>query len=183
MSARLWLVPDPVPETVEVGESTDAMSTLASGVSIVTCRHAGRPWGVTVTSFASVSIDPPTVLVSLVSDGTAARAIEADGRFGVSILAEDQLAVARHGSIRGAPKFLDDLVDPADDIPAVTGAVAHLDCELSDEIRVADHTVFVGRVQAARSTREGRPLLHHRRDYGALATYRPTERGTTWLAN
>ncbi len=55
----------------------------------------------TVTAFASVSIDPPTVLVSLRSEATSARAISDTRSFGVSILAADQLPVARYGSAPG----------------------------------------------------------------------------------
>jgi flavin reductase (DIM6/NTAB) family NADH-FMN oxidoreductase RutF len=182
MSARLRLVTEPVPGST-IREFMDAMSALASGVTIVTCRHEGRPWGVTVSAFASVSIDPPTVLVSLAADGTAARAIERTQRYGVSILAEDQLGAACYGSVSGEPKYLESVVEPGVESYAIAGALAHLECEVCDEIRVADHTVFFGRVLSARSMRDGRPLLHHRRDYRALATYRPTERGTTWVAN
>ena len=182
MSARLRLVTDPVPGST-IREFTDAMSVLASGVTIVTCRHEGRPWGVTVSAFASVSIDPPTVLVSLASDGTAARAIERTRRYGVSILSENQLEVACYGSVPGEAKFLESVVEPDDGSDSIAGALAHLECEVCDEIEVADHTVFFGRVVSARSARDGRPLLHHRRDYRALATYRPTERGATWAAN
>ena len=85
----------------------EAMSALASGVVLVTCWIGDRPWGMTVTAFASVSADPPTVLVSLSAGATSARAITATRRFGVSILAADQLAVARHGSTPGATKFLE----------------------------------------------------------------------------
>ena len=70
------MTPAPIAATnaaVAAAEFADAMSTLASGVVLVTCRLADRPWGMTVTAFASVSAYPPTVLVSLGS-GTAALA-------------------------------------------------------------------------------------------------------------
>src|SRR5262245_25574593 len=92
----------------------DAMSTLASGVVLVTCRLDGRPWGMTVTAFASVSANPPTVLVSLRSDSPCARAIAATGAFGVSILSRNQTEIAEYGSAPGAPKFLEELVEPRD---------------------------------------------------------------------
>jgi flavin reductase (DIM6/NTAB) family NADH-FMN oxidoreductase RutF len=160
------------------------MSALASGVVIVTCRLDDRPWGVTVTAFASVSAGPPTALVSLDSEGVAARAIAATGRFGVSILAADQLAVADYASAPGEPKFLERFAEPdAGASPVVAGAPAHLDCELVDSIEVADHTVFFGRVLSARASHEGAPLLYHRRDYRTLAERPPTERSTTCVAN
>ena len=94
--------------SVAAAEFADAMSTLASGVVLVTCRLADRPWGMTVTAFASVSAYPPTVLVSLGAGTASARAIAATGAFGVSILSRDQVDVAEYGAARGAAKFLDD---------------------------------------------------------------------------
>ena len=164
----LRLVTDPPTESCEFSE---AMSTLASGVVVVTCTVGGRPWGTTVTAFASVSADPATVLVSLQSSGTAATAITATRRFGVSILAEEQLVVARYASEPGEPKFLES--------PFVAGALAHLDCEVGEALEVADHTVFFGRVVGARTAQGGPPLLYHRREYTTL----PDHRSTRCLAN
>src|SRR5213595_4294500 len=107
MSTALNLIADSAVERAPTREFTSAMSALASGVVLVTCRVDGRPWGMTVTAFASVSADPPTVLVSLGSDTRGARAIRAARRFGVSVLAEEQLAVARRGAKRRAAKFIE----------------------------------------------------------------------------
>lgn len=133
------------------------MSTHAGGVVLVTSRVAGRPWGMTVTAFASVSVDPPTVLVSLGSDTTSARAIAATGAFGVTILGRDQAALAQHGATPGEPKFLEE--------DAVEKALASLDCTVVDAIDVADHVVFFGRVLRARRRSGGAPLLYHGREY------------------
>ena len=151
-----------------VGEFADAMSSLASGVVLVTCRLGGRPWGVTVTAFASVSADPPTVLVSLGSASTSARAIATSRRFGVSILSAEQIALARYSSAPGGAKFLEAFVDPDRGngaSPLVRGALAHLDCEVVDVVEVADHTIFFGRVRTADASPGGEPLLYHRRGY------------------
>lgn len=167
---NLRLVTEPPQESASTLEFADAMSALASGVVLVTCWHGDRPWGMTVTAFASVSADPPTVLVSLGSGSTSARAIAATRRFGVSILAAEQIAVARYGSAPDAAKFLERFSQSAPDAsPAVAGAPAHLDCELAEAIRVADHTVFFGRVLTARTSRARTPLLYHGRAYRRLA--------------
>jgi len=147
------------------------MSMLASGVVLVTSRVSGRPWGTTVTAFISVSAEPPTVLISLASATASAHAITTSGRFGVSILGDDQLAVARFGSASGVAKFIEAFVDAADGngtSPVVAGSLAHLDCELTDAVQVADHTLFLGRVLASRLPGGGTPLLYHRRGYSSL---------------
>ena len=172
MTHALKLVTDPPPETAPIADFTDAMSTLASGVALVTCRIGGRPWGTTVTAFASVSADPPTILVSLRSETASARAIERTRRFGVSILAAEQLEVARHGSAPGMPKFLERFTGSGDrspESPSIDGALAHVDCELSEQGRVGDHPVFLGRVRAARAAPGAAPLVYHLRAYGTLA--------------
>jgi flavin reductase (DIM6/NTAB) family NADH-FMN oxidoreductase RutF len=179
---KLITEPEPTAEVTSAEEFADAMSVLASGVALVTCWLDGRPWGMTVTAFASVSVDPPTVLVSLASRSPAARAIDATGRFGVSILAEEQLGVARHGSAPGKPKFLEPFAD-ADGrsvTPVVANALAHLDCELAEAVRIADHTVYFGRVREARMSRSETPLLYHRRAYWRLAEATVADRPNEW---
>jgi flavin reductase (DIM6/NTAB) family NADH-FMN oxidoreductase RutF len=161
MVPELKLVKEPALESAPAPEFLAAMSALASGVVLVTCRVEGRPWGMTVTAFASVAADPPTVLVSLRADAVSARAIAATRRFGINILADGQELVARRGSAPGAPKFIDDL--------AVPGALAYLDCELADLAEVADHRVFFGRVLSARVLDEGEALVYHRRAYRTVA--------------
>jgi len=185
----LRLITEPTPDLASAREFADAMSTLASGIVLVTCQVEGRPWGMTVTAFAPVSAEPPTILVSLESKATAAHAISATQRFGVSILERDQIEVARRGSTPGKPKFLELFTAAGDGCtsPVVRGALAHFDCELSDAVEVADHTVFFGRVRAAEASRGGRPLLYYRRGYRALADVaihrKPDERSPTCLAN
>ena len=175
-ATNLRLVAGPPPLATHAA-FVDAMSMLASGVVVVTCRVDGRPWGTTATAFASVAVEPPTVLVSLGSGTVAARAVAATGRFGIDVLAADQLAVALHCAATGTPKFLEPFVEAGDlrrPSPAVAGALAHLDCELHDEVAVADHTVFFGRVRTACVTPGGEPLVHHRRSYRTLASPEPT---------
>jgi flavin reductase (DIM6/NTAB) family NADH-FMN oxidoreductase RutF len=115
----------------------------------------------TVTAFQSVSADPPVVLVSLDSGTTAAAAVAAGGGFGVAVLAADQEDVARAAAKRGAAKYLHPSV--------LDSALAWLECAVIDQFRVAGHTVFFGRVLAARSVGEGAPLVYHRRAYRTLA--------------
>jgi flavin reductase len=126
----------------------------------------------TVTAFASVSADPPTVLVSLGRDAVSTHAIVDTRRFGVSILAAEQLVIACYCAARGATKFIDSISEAPDGrigSPVVAGALAHLDCELLEQVRVADHVVFVGRVRTARASQGGTPLVYHRRRYRRVA--------------
>ena len=190
MQPALKLVTDPPRESAPISDFVAAMSTLASGVVLVTTWLGDRPWGMTVTAFASVSAEPPTILVSLGSTTTSAHAIMATRGFGVSILADEQVAVARLGSEPGAAKFLEPFVDPSEGSsasPVVAGSLAHLDCELSEVVQIADHTILFGRVHAAQGSRSGTPLLYHRRGYRTTANgdmgRLPTERKLTCLSS
>jgi len=173
---------EPSPGVARPADFTDAMAALASGVVLVTSWLDGRPWGVTVSSFASVSAEPPTVLVSLRSETASARAIAAAGRFGVSVLGRHHRAAARHGAKRGAAKFLERFSeeDGRGVNPSIAGALAHLDCDVTEQVQVADHTIFIGRVRDVRTAVDGEPLVYFRRAYRALAasTY-PSTRGRT----
>src|SRR5262249_32691631 len=101
----------PSPSAAAPSDFADAMSALASGVAMVTGWVDRRPWGMTVNTFASVSADPPTILVSLRSDTRSARAIEQAGSFGISILGRHHRDAAAHGSRPGAAKFLEGFTD------------------------------------------------------------------------
>ena len=165
-------------ETVDRVRFAETMRRHAAAVTVVTSTHDRRPWGTTVTAFASVSADPPTVLVSLASSGTSAQAIEQTGRFGVSVLARRQRAVARHCARPGAPKHLEQFTEAAErrsSSPMIAGSLAHLDCELAGRLEVGDHTIFVGRVRRARSRGHGEPLVYVDRGYRTLADH-PAQR-------
>jgi flavin reductase (DIM6/NTAB) family NADH-FMN oxidoreductase RutF len=172
MQQPLEAAPEPEHGDALVPSFRDALSRLASSVVLVTCRVDGRPWGMTVTAFASVSAEPPIVLVSLGAHTIAADAICATGRFGVGILGEEHEAVARHGSRPGAPKYLEEFLDPTtarSATPVVAAAVAHLDCDVIETIPVADHVLVLGSVRAVRAGADRSPLLYHRRAFRRLA--------------
>ena len=159
-AARVGSRLDRLPTGGLAADFVDAMSELATGVVLVTCLVDGRRWGTTVTAFQSVSVEPPIVLVSLESRSTSAGIVARCGRFEVGVLAAEHRGLARYASRRGASKYL-----PSD---ALAGALAHLDCEVIDEVEVADHTVFFAHVRAARAPRGGAPLVRHRRTYRTL---------------
>jgi flavin reductase (DIM6/NTAB) family NADH-FMN oxidoreductase RutF len=172
MPPALTLLRDHLRDSAPLPDFVEAMSMLASGVVLVTSWVGGRPWGTTVTAFASVSAEPPTILVSLGSATTCARAVAARRSFGVSILAEEQLDVAHIASDRGATKFIEELVerdDGSSDSPVAAGALAHLDCRVAETVEIADHTIFFGRVRAAQTSCGGTPLLYHRRSYRRIS--------------
>lgn len=148
-----------------------AMRRLASSVVMVTTWLDERPWGLTVSACCSVSMSPPTLLISLGEHTASTAAISASGSFGVSILGEAQQHVARFGSQPGVPKFVAEYCDPAAGCvsPAVASTIAHLDCAVDRTVAVADHVLFIGEVQRV-VLRPGdeRPLVFYARDFHRL---------------
>ena len=141
----------------------DAMAELARGVALVTCSVGDRTWGTTITSLTSVSLEPPTMLIALTTESRAARAIAAEGWFGIVLLGHDQVQLARVCAVAGAAKFVDD--------GQLDGAAAGFECEVVGTAVVGETTVFYGSVRSAWADAAGKaPLLHHRRRYAWLSS-------------
>ena len=142
-----------------------AMSHFASGVTIVTTTHEGKSFGMTVASFASLSLNPPLVLVCIEKSVKTHDAITSSGRFGVSILGADQAEISNRFASRIDDKFAGvDLVSGELGVPMIANALTALECYLHAQLSGGDHTIFVGEVVAIR-TREGAPLLYFRSGY------------------
>jgi flavin reductase ActVB len=155
-----------------------AMGNLAAGVVIVTTVLDGRPWGMTVSACCSISLSPPTLLVSLTGTSASARAIAESRSFGVSILGAHSAEIARFGSAPGRPKFLDDAhctagTDSAS--PVISGALAHVDCEVSESLVVADHQLFFGSVRSVVLDVGDEPLVYFGRSFRTLASSLPAD--------
>lgn len=145
------------------------LSHFASGVTVVTTWDAdGRPTGLTASAFASVSLDPPLILVCVDHRAQCYPAIHASGRFAVNILAAEHETVSRRFASTEADKFGSVPHRPGPlGLPLLTEALAHLECRTVHAYPGGDHTIFVGEVEAAQA-RDGEPLLYFRGSYTRL---------------
>ncbi len=151
----------------------DALASWASGVSIVATRAGGLVYGMTVSSFASLSLEPPLVIVCIASSSRMPPMMRASQRFAVSLLSSDQgdasSAFARSGR-EPTPTFEGVAEDrTTSGMPVVHGAIAYLDCELHGEMAVGDHAIVIGRVVEAVAHPDRTPLVYYRRGYRTLA--------------
>lgn len=147
-----------------------AMSHFASGVTIVTTEHDGRQFGMTVASFASLSLHPPLVLVCIEKTVKTHEAIAAARKFGVSILAAEQADISSRFASRRDDKFEGvEITAGALGVPLIGGALTTLECNVRDQLEGGDHSIFVGEVTAVQ-TREGVPLLYYRSGYREMRT-------------
>jgi flavin reductase (DIM6/NTAB) family NADH-FMN oxidoreductase RutF len=145
----------------------EAMSRFASGVTVVTARRGEERVGLTASSFASVSLDPPLVLVCVARSLQAHTIIEESRAFGVNILGVHQLEAAlRFAGLK--PETTDrfgglDWTSGVTGSPLLGDSIASLDCRLHATHPGGDHTIFVGEVAHALISRTEAPLLYHQR--------------------
>lgn len=149
-----------------------ALASWASGVSIVSTRADDLVYGMTVSSFASLSLEPPLVIVCIANTSRMPALMRSSQRFTVSLLAADQrdasAAFARSGR-EPTPSFEGVAEDRTKSgMPIVAGALAYLDCELHGELPVGDHAIIIGRVVEAVAQPDKSPLLYYRRAYRTL---------------
>jgi 4-nitrophenol 2-monooxygenase / 4-nitrocatechol 4-monooxygenase, reductase component len=143
----------------------NAMSHFASGVTVVTTEHEGKPFGMTVASFASLSLHPPLVLICIEKSVKTHDAIAASGKFGVSILRSDQQDISARFASRADDKFTGiDVRRGTLGVPLIAGALTTLECSIENRLPGGDHTIFIGKVVDAQTT-EGNPLLYFRSGY------------------
>ena len=142
------------------------MRRFATGVAIVTTSLDGRIHGFTVNAFASVSAEPPTVLICVNRVATAHPLIASSQRFCVNVLALDQRALAERFA-GGEPRSRFDgvayRIGPSGS-PILEGTIAHVDCGVTEELTAGTHTIFLGTVLDA-GWRDGAPLGYFNRRY------------------
>jgi flavin reductase (DIM6/NTAB) family NADH-FMN oxidoreductase RutF len=150
------------------------MSHFATGVTIITAwDEGGRPTGLTASSFTSVSLNPPLVLVCVSQKAQSYPAIQAAGRFAVNILCMGQEGVSRRFATTSAgdEKFigLDYRTGPFG-LPVIAEALAELECTVVHAYPGGDHTIFVAQVETAdaRADLGKEPLLYFRGKYSRL---------------
>jgi flavin reductase (DIM6/NTAB) family NADH-FMN oxidoreductase RutF len=149
----------------------EAMSHFASGVTVVTTELEGTPYGMTVASFASLSLRPPLVLVCIEKSVKTHDALRAAGMFGVSILASTQAAVSNRFASKAEDKFAGvEVRRGPNGLPLIDGAICTLECRVQSELPGGDHTIFVGEVLDAQSNESaGAPLVYFRSAYRGIS--------------
>lgn len=146
----------------------DAISHHAAGVAVVTTAGADGPAGVTVSSLASHSVDPPSLSCNLGVESATLAAIRWRRRFAVHLLADTQAELAAHFAGRAPERFTGTTWTWWEDLPALPDVVTSLACDLLTEVVVGDHAIILGTVSAATTSPARLPLVHQRRDFHRL---------------
>ena len=160
-----------VGEVVSAADLRRVMATFATGVTVVSTLWEGVAHAMTATAFASVSLEPPLVLVCVGRTSRFHGAVLGAGRWAVSVLNEDQEALARHFAHRGRDlRTQFDAVEwrpaPLSGAPLIAGALSWLECQTAAAHEAGDHTVVVGRVLATSPDSVAAvPLTYYRGTY------------------
>ncbi|MFD7642065.1 flavin reductase family protein [Kitasatospora sp. NPDC059795] len=143
-----------------------------TGVAVLAARWSGVEYAKTVSSFSTLSLDPLLIGVAVSHRSPLTDAVRAAGRFAVSVLGEQQAALARRFATPGAGLAVGGFADrPWQDAPTgapvLAGAPAWFDARLYAELPVGDHLLLVGEAVAI-GEGPGRPLLYHAARYRQL---------------
>ncbi len=153
----------------ELENTRIAFSKFATGVCIVTAAVDGKPVGMTVSSFNSVSLDPPLVLWSVGKHAPEYAAFCGVKNYVVHILSSDQIALSNRFATPGIDKF--DSLDyelSGQNVPLIAGAITRFHCSTVHNYPAGDHNILVGSVDEIEQGRGESPLIYYCSDYRSV---------------
>ena len=159
----------PYQHLLDLRRLRDALGEFATGVTVVTARAAdGQPVGVTINSFASVSLEPPLVLWSLGLDSPSLAVFETCSHYAVNVLAADQTEFSQRFSQSQSDKFAGiELQTGAGGVQLLPGCSAWFECRNEMRYPGGDHIILVGHVESFHRE-EKPPLIFHGGRYRVL---------------
>jgi flavin reductase len=160
-------------QTFSSKEFRATVGAFTTGVTVVTTRGEEHAYGMTANAFSSVSLDPPLILVCVISPSEGADHITRNGVFAVNILTADQEPLSRYFASRDRPKGRDAFKEvshrfAASGAPILEGAAAFMDCRLHAAHEAGDHLIVIGEVLELETNAGGTPLVFHGGRYRSL---------------
>ena len=145
------------------------MSRVASSVTVITTRDAsGKPHGLTVSAFCSLSADPPMVLACIHKKTGSHYAFFERQAFVVNVLSDLQQDVSQQFASPADDKFNGIAVEESiDGLPKIVGCLATLECRITQTHDGGDHTILVGSIERT-TIDDGKPLLYFRGEYSQI---------------
>lgn len=157
-------------------EFRQALGTFATGVTIITSRDAeGQPVGLTVSSFNSVSLNPPLVLWSLAYRAHSIHTFQQCAHYVIHVLAADQLPLAQRFATKGIDRFAGLALETSSrGLPVLSGCLAWFECSNRSQYPEGDHVVLIGEVEHChRAHPSSPPLLYHGGELHSRTTLHP----------
>lgn len=157
---------------IDLVQFRSTLAQWASGVTVVTTAHEGLLYGMTASSFSSVSLTPPLILVCIAKYAYTHQILLDAGSFGVNILSAEQADRKRFAEKHAEyiNRFADlDVVYGEYGVPRPPRVMAWLDCKTYQVVDAGDGSVFIGEVLSTQIN-GGEPLLYFNRKWGAFAS-------------
>lgn len=147
-----------------------ACSKFATGVTIASVLDPdGKPHGLTVNSFTSISLAPPLILICIDRNTKVLEYFRLAACFGVSVLSAGQQEISNRFAASGENRFHHTAWHGAKSgAPLIDGALATFDCEVTQIVEAGDHSIFIGIVKAL-TIADGQPLVYFQSGYQELA--------------
>lgn len=140
---------------------------LTSGVSVISTANDGIRSGMTASSVTSLSMDPPMMLVCINRAAPMASSVSHARCFAINVLSDRGAGLARQFATPSDDKFRDvSVTEGLNGVPLLDDALAHLECEVVEEVMGGTHMIFLGRVVRASAAAEGEPLAYFRGKFG-----------------
>lgn len=149
------------------------LSQFATGVAVITARNAdGNPIGITMSSFNSLSLDPPLILFSVDRRALSLDAMLAAKGYAVNILARQQEHLSNQFARALGDKWSNvEYQTGHAQAPLLDGVLAHFECDPYASHDGGDHVLFIGRVVRFKALADGAPLVFFRGKYHSLSSH------------
>jgi flavin reductase (DIM6/NTAB) family NADH-FMN oxidoreductase RutF len=145
------------------------LGRFATGVTVITLKNKDGIHGLTVNAFASVSLQPPLVLICIQKNGISHACMAEADSFVVNILGEEQIDLAKRfadSNLNSHERFENvSYRVTRQGVPILDGNLGHLECNIVNQFDGGDHTIFLGQVEEAEAAKGGRPLLYYESQY------------------
>lgn len=157
-------------ESVDPQRFRDLMTGVCAPVTVVSTADESGPHGATVSSFASLSLEPPLISVAFDRRSTLLRKVSETGVFGVNLLGYGQDELAVLFATRGAERFAETAWHYESGLPRLDGAAGWISRQLYQTVEGGDHLLLFGQVTAA-STTSLPPLVYAHRTFGTHSRF------------
>ncbi|HEY4311381.1 MAG TPA: flavin reductase family protein [Pirellulales bacterium] len=145
------------------------MGRFATGVTVITTGREGNYSGLTANAVASLSLNPPLVLVAVEKRAHSHEYLMRERNFAMNILAADQEHLSQRFATPGPKVFTDlEFKTGQTGAPILAGTLGHVDCKVTEILPGGDHDIFVGEIVEGEAT-DGKPLLYFCGKYRALS--------------
>ena len=155
---------------IDSGVFRNVLGHFPTGVTAVTAVNNGKPVGMAIGSFTSVSLEPPLVAFLPGKESGSWQEIREAGSFCVNVMGQDQMEVCGVMASRSEDKFADVEWSPArSGSPIISGSIAYIDCDIEMDHDGGDHDIVIGRVLELEVMDSKSPLVFFQGNYGTFS--------------